>query len=93
MKGNPGVNQVTLPTSTWKKVLLLPGSDGGGVYWTVIGAKKDKSTVAGNIFSFEVAGAEPVANPAMSNKQDNLSASHPILGESMQYEVQGVAWK
>ena len=91
VKGNPGVNRVTLPTSTWKKVLLLPGSDGGVVYWTVIGAKKDKTTVAGDIFSFEVAGAEPVANPGIS-QTSKTTLPPPTLSWENQCNTKFKVW-
>jgi len=91
IKGNPATDQVTLRSDTWKKVLLLPGVDGGVVYWTVIGAKKDKTTVAGDIFSFEVAGAEPVANPDIS-PTSKTALPPPTLSWENQCNTKFKAW-
>ncbi len=91
VRGNPGVDQVTLRSDTWKKVLLLPGPDGGVVYWTVIGTKKDKTTVAGNVFSFEVAGAEPVANPEIS-QTSKTTLPPPTLSWENQCNTKFKAW-
>ncbi len=91
VKGNSGVNQVILRSDTWKKVLLLPGVDGGVVYWTVIGIKKDKTTVAGNVFSFEVAGAEPVANPEIS-QTSKTALPPPTLSWENQCNTKFKAW-
>jgi hypothetical protein len=71
--------------------LLLPGVDGGGVYWTVIGTKKDKTTVAGDIFSFGVAGAEPVANPEIS-QTSKTAQPPPTLSWENQCNTKFKAW-
>ena len=91
VKGHPGTNQVALRTDTWKKVLLLPGPDGGVVYWTVIGAKKDKTTVAGNVYSFEVSGAGPVANPEIS-QTSKTTLPPPTLSWENQCNTKFKAW-
>jgi hypothetical protein len=91
LKGTPGVNQITIRSDTWKKVLLLPGVDGGVVYWTVIATKKDKTTVAGDIFSFHVAGAEPVANPEIS-QTSKTTLPPPTLSWENQCNTKFKAW-
>jgi hypothetical protein len=91
VKGHPGTNQVALRSDTWKKVLLLPGPDGGVVYWTVIGAKKDKTTVAGNVYSFEVSGAGPVVNPEIS-QTSKTTLPPPTLSWENQCNTKFKAW-
>jgi hypothetical protein len=91
VRGTPGVNQVTLRSDTWKKVLLLPGIDGGTVYWTVIATKKDKTRVEGDVFSFDVAGAEPVANPEIS-QTSKTTLPPPALSWENQCNTKFKAW-
>jgi hypothetical protein len=66
VKGKKGVNELTLSTSTWKKILLLPGPSGGPVYWIVVGTRDSNEKVESNIFSISVRGVEPVLNPEIS---------------------------
>ena len=49
-----------------KKVLLLPGADGGSFSWTVVAKKKDKTLVQSDVFSLDV-GKPGVGNPVMSH--------------------------
>jgi hypothetical protein len=91
VRGNPGVNQITLRPDTWKKVLLFPGVDGGLIYWTVIATKKDKTRVEGDVFFLEVAGAEPVANPAMSHTSKGTFPP-PTLSWENQCNTKFKAW-
>jgi len=69
--------QTVIPSATWKKVLMIPGSSGGAVYWRVEGRRKDGTTVRSRVFSLEVEGAEAVGNPVISptgkNDFPNLS--------------------
>ncbi|MEM4720705.1 MAG: choice-of-anchor D domain-containing protein [Candidatus Methanomethylicaceae archaeon] len=69
IKGKVGINEVTPSTSLWKKILLLPGTGGGTVYWKVVGTPKEKGypIVESNIFSFTIESANPVGNPALSH--------------------------
>ena len=55
--------QVLLSSATWKKVLMIPGSSGGAVYWRVVGIG---TTVKSGVRSFGVESAEAVGNPAIS---------------------------
>ena len=91
VRGNPNLNQVILRSDTWKKVLLLPGADGGGIYWTVIGTKKNKTTVKSDVFFFDVGGAEPVANPEMSHTS-KTTLPPPALSWENQCNTKFKAW-
>lgn len=70
VKGKLGIHEITLSASIWKKILLLPGTGGGTVYWKVVGTpvEKDKPKVVSNIFSFDIEPAYPVGNPGLSHK-------------------------
>jgi len=61
-----GINQVTIPSSKWKKMLLIPGTGGGRIYWRVAGTKIDKSIIYSNTSSFIVKALDPVSNMDIS---------------------------
>lgn len=42
-KGKRNVNDLLISSSIWKKVLLLPGMDGGTDYWRVVGTKANRT--------------------------------------------------
>ncbi|HUL38481.1 MAG TPA: hypothetical protein VLW47_12440, partial [Thermodesulfobacteriota bacterium] len=67
VKGEPSVNELIIKSNVWKRVLLLPGANGGTLYWRVLAKKKDKTMVECNVFSFDVSPPEPVGNPDMSH--------------------------
>lgn len=56
--GKRDVNDLLIKSSLWKKALLLPGEEGGTVYWRVLGKKGDTTQVESNVFSFDVGGPE-----------------------------------
>jgi hypothetical protein len=53
-------------SSTWKSILLLPGSAGGNVKWKAVGTKGNKKTADSDGRSFLVEGLEAVGNAALS---------------------------
>jgi DNA-binding beta-propeller fold protein YncE len=55
--------QALLSSATWKKVLMIPGSSGGSVYWRVVGSG---TTAKSGVRSFGVEPAEAVLNPTLS---------------------------
>ncbi len=63
-----------IKSSIWKKVLLLPGTQGGMVSWKAVGTKLDKSKAESPPFSFNVEAPEWVGNPAIL-----LNDSPPVL--------------
>ncbi len=67
VRGSPDVNQLIINSYTWERVFLLPGTNGGKIYWMVVGKKRDRTEVRSNVFSFEVETPKPVANPEMSH--------------------------
>jgi len=54
---------------TWKKVLSLPGSSGGTVYWRVVGTRPDKARtkVFSEVPSITIDPPESVGNPDISS--------------------------
>ena len=74
VKGDPNVNQLIIKPNVWKRILLLPGADGGTLNWMVVAKKKDRTMVQGkDVFSgfpyhvFDIFPPDPV---------DNLHLSH-----------------
>ena len=65
--GKPGVNSLLMKSSTWKKVLLFPGKEGGTVYWRVIGTKTDKTEVESDVFFLRIGAPEAVGNFQISH--------------------------
>lgn len=63
-----------ISSSIWKKVLLLPGAQGGMVSWKAVGTKLDKSKVESFPYSFNIEAPEWVGNPFIF-----LNNSPPIL--------------
>lgn len=61
-----GTNELVIPSSSWKKVLLLPGTSGGTVYWDVVGTRTDGTMVESSAFSLTVEGPQMVSNPMIS---------------------------
>jgi hypothetical protein len=66
VKVKASTTQVLLSSATWKKVLMIPGSSGGTVYWRVEGRKADGTAVHSGVRSFVVESAEAVGNPTLS---------------------------
>ena len=67
MKGSSTAQRLSIKSSEWRKVLLLPGTEGGPIYWRAVGTKKDGSQVESNIFSIFVSPPSPVGNPNLSS--------------------------
>jgi hypothetical protein len=52
--------------SQWKKVLSMPGANGGTVYWRVVGIKADGSSTPSESRSILIGAPLPVGAPAIS---------------------------
>ena len=57
---------VQISSSTWKKIVLIPGVTGGSVYWKVVGTRAGKTQAESNVFSILIEGAQEVDNPQIS---------------------------
>jgi hypothetical protein len=61
-----GTTELSLKSSSWKKVLLMPGLEGGTVYWRVVGTPSSGSLIASEYRSMEIKRAWAVGNLAIS---------------------------
>jgi hypothetical protein len=66
-KGKKGINELLAKSSLWKKIFTLPGTDGGTVYWKILGKRADNTFVESIVFSMEIGAPEPVLNPGLSH--------------------------
>jgi hypothetical protein len=66
VNGKKGTSELLIPSSSWKKALLLPGPNGGTVYWGVVGTKTNGTMVESDAFSLTVEGPKMVSNPMIS---------------------------
>ena len=77
VKVKGSATQAVLSSGTWKKILMIPGSSGGTIYWRVVGRRADGTTVTSETRSLVIEPAEAVGNPTISptNKRSlpNLS--------------------
>jgi subtilisin family serine protease len=62
----PGTPVFAMNSVQWKKVLLIPGSGGGAVYWRVVGTSSNGTQSASGKRSILVPAPQPVADPGMS---------------------------
>jgi len=58
--------QATITSATWKKVLMLLGSDGGTVYWRVVGTRVNRTTFTSEVRSIFIEPPQPVENSTIS---------------------------
>jgi hypothetical protein len=89
--GKAGINELLMKNSLWKKVLSLPGSEGGTAYWKVVGTRDDKTLVESDIFSIEVEEAAPVLDPAISHTS-RTELPPPTLSWGNNCNVKFKAW-
>jgi hypothetical protein len=91
VKGKKGASALLIPSSSWKKALLLPGESGGTVYWRVVGTRADKSQVESNVFSLVVKGSEFVSNPMISSTS-KTTPPLPTLSWENNCNIKFKAW-
>lgn len=61
------VTETYIPTGSWKKILRLPGSAGGRVFWRVAGYRANRSTAYSPQSSFTVKNPETVSDIRLSH--------------------------
>ena len=74
--GSAQGNEILIKPLEWKKILVLPGEEGGSVYWKAVGKRMEGSKMESTIFSISVRGPEPPGNPDLSPTKKH---SLPIL--------------
>ena len=88
-KGSTTSDQLQVTSSIWKKILLLPGKEGGTVYWRVVGKTSEGDEVKSNVFSFQVVEPQPVNDPYLSSTS---KASPPTIYWANQCNTKFKAW-
>jgi len=78
-----------LTSSQWKKVLKLPGSSGGTVYWRLVGTRPDGTENVSNKRCILVASPQPVGIPAIFPVSRN---GLPILSWQNQCNIRFKVW-
>ena len=68
--------EVQIGSAPWKKVLSLPGSSGGFVYWRVAGTRTDNTSYASETYSIVIDAPRPVGNSSIS---PTVKSSLPTL--------------
>jgi hypothetical protein len=59
--------QVTIKSSTWKRVLLIPEGSEGTVYWRVVGTRANRTKFTSEFQSIIIDTAQAVGNPNISS--------------------------
>jgi hypothetical protein len=57
---DPAATQLQMTSSTWKKILALPGLSGEAVNWKIVGTNKGLLPFESDAFSLTIAAPEPV---------------------------------
>jgi hypothetical protein len=63
------LTELEMKASTWKKILLMPGAEGGRVYWRLVGIWPDKTTMTSEVRSIAIGDAWAVGSPEISPTQ------------------------
>jgi hypothetical protein len=69
VKASGTVTEIQMKSSTWKKIISMPGVEGGPVYWRVIGIRADKTTLTSDVRMIWIGGGQPVGSPEISPMQ------------------------
>jgi predicted outer membrane repeat protein len=67
VRGYRNSTEVQVKTSDWKKVLLLPGDEGGNVYWKVLGTRSNRTVESSSPKSIQIEPHHPVGTPTLSS--------------------------
>ncbi len=67
VKPKGSATEATPTSATWKKILMVPGTAGGNVYWQVKGKRADRTTTLSKASSLEIEQPEPAGDEALSS--------------------------
>jgi subtilisin family serine protease len=56
----------TMSSSQWKRILRIPGDQGGTVYWRVVGTQAGGRSAISDSHSIMISAPQPVGNPILS---------------------------
>lgn len=73
----------------WKKVLLIPGAEGGKVYWRVVGTTSNGAQSTSDKRSLLISAPQPVGNPVISPVSRNTL---PVLTWQNRCNVKFRVW-
>jgi len=76
VKVNGTVTEIQMKSSTMKKIISMPGAEGGAVYWRVVGTKANKETLTSDVRMISISGGQPVGSMEISPTQ---KSSLPML--------------
>ncbi len=57
--------ELQMTSSTWKKILALPGLSGGVVNWKIVGIVKGEPAVESDVYTMTIASPQPVELPVI----------------------------
>jgi hypothetical protein len=67
LKGSRDSTEMLMKSSVWKKILLLPGDEGGSVHWKVLGTRSGKSGESSAPKSIQIEPHHPAGTPTLSS--------------------------
>jgi hypothetical protein len=67
VKGPKNSTEVQMKSSDWKKILLLPGGEGGSVYWKVLCTGSDRTAESSAPRSIQIGALQPAGTPTLSS--------------------------
>jgi len=81
--------EIMISSGTWKKVVMIPGQDGGTVFWRIVGTRADKTKVVSDFSSMIIEPAQAVGTPSISpTKKGEL----PVLSWENNCNVKFKVW-
>ena len=83
------VTQKIVTSTTWKKIMLIPGESGGKLYWRLVGKRADKTIFTSEVRSIVIESPQTVGSPNISNTQKN---SFPMLSWDNQCNTRFIVW-
>ncbi len=86
----PGTTtQKTMSSTTWKRIILIPGASGGKLYWRFVGTRANKSPFTSEVRSIVVEPPQEVGSPNILNTRKSL---FPALSWENNCNTKFVTW-
>ena len=89
VKVNESTNEAAFPAASWKKVMTMPGTSGGTVYWRVQGKRANGTTGLSEVFWLGIDPSEAVGNPALS---PTSKSALPVLSWTNNCDTKFKVW-
>lgn len=81
--------ETIINANKWKKLLMIPGTMGGTVYWRVVGMRSDKRTATSGIHSIIIEPPIPVGD---TNISSTIKSSLPKLSWQNNCNTKFIVW-